>query len=71
MAFAGLKKGKDRNDLITYLKEAVRILTFSSSSGLFLIVSTLSSAPEIFVLEADLLLHSHYNHTRVRERPRQ
>ena len=26
MAFAGLKKDKDRNDLITYLKEAVRIL---------------------------------------------
>lgn len=23
MAFAGLKKDKDRNDLITYLKEAV------------------------------------------------
>lgn len=30
MAFAGLKKDKDRNDLITYLKEAVRCL-----SGLF------------------------------------
>lgn len=26
MAFAGLKKEKDRNDLITYLKEAVRCL---------------------------------------------
>lgn len=25
MAFAGLKKDKDRNDLITYLKDAVRI----------------------------------------------
>ena len=25
MAFAGLKKGKDRNDLITHLKEAVRL----------------------------------------------
>lgn len=24
MAFAGLKKDKDRNDLVTYLKEAVR-----------------------------------------------
>ena len=24
MAFAGLKKEKDRNDLVTYLKEAVR-----------------------------------------------
>ena len=23
MAFAGLKKDKDRNDLVTYLKEAV------------------------------------------------
>ena len=26
MAFAGLKKDKDRNDLITYLKESVGIL---------------------------------------------
>lgn len=26
MAFAGLKKEKDRNDLITYLKEAVSIV---------------------------------------------
>ena len=26
MAFAGLKKEKDRNDLITYLKEAVSII---------------------------------------------
>jgi hypothetical protein len=25
MAFAGLKKGKDRNDLITHLREAVRL----------------------------------------------
>ena len=28
MAFAGLKKDKDRNDLITHLKEAVRIPAF-------------------------------------------
>lgn len=28
MAFAGLKKDKDRNDLISYLKDSVRILTF-------------------------------------------
>lgn len=26
MAFAGLKKDKDRNDLITYMKDAVRFL---------------------------------------------
>lgn len=26
MAFAGLKKDKDRNDLVTYLKEAVRVM---------------------------------------------
>jgi len=26
MAFAGLKKEKDRSDLITYLKEAVRLV---------------------------------------------
>lgn len=25
MAFAGLKKDKDRNDLVTYLKDAVRV----------------------------------------------
>ena len=25
MAFAGLKKDKDRNDIVTYLKEAVRV----------------------------------------------
>lgn len=25
MAFAGLKKDKDRNDLVTYLKEAVSV----------------------------------------------
>jgi hypothetical protein len=28
MAFAGLKKDKDRNDLVTHLKEAVRALGF-------------------------------------------
>jgi hypothetical protein len=28
MAFAGLKKDKDRNDLITWLKDAVRSFTF-------------------------------------------
>lgn len=28
MAFAGLKKEKDRNDLITYLKEAVSPIMF-------------------------------------------
>jgi len=31
MAFAGLKKDKDRNDLITYLKESVR-LVFDSTA---------------------------------------
>ncbi len=29
MAFAGLKKDKDRNDLVTYLKDAVRLLLSS------------------------------------------
>lgn len=28
MAFAGLKKEKDRNDLITWLKEEVRLFIF-------------------------------------------
>jgi hypothetical protein len=32
MAFAGLKKDKDRNDLITYLKEAVSFSAFCSVS---------------------------------------
>jgi hypothetical protein len=32
MAFAGLKKDKDRNDLVTYLKDAVRILVSSTPS---------------------------------------
>ena len=31
MAFAGLKKDKDRNDLITYMKGAVRLLSVSSA----------------------------------------
>jgi cytochrome c2 len=31
MAFAGLKKEKDRNDLVTYLKEAVRTWPLSIS----------------------------------------
>ena len=33
MAFAGLKKDKDRNDLITHLKEAVRFQLLSSDSS--------------------------------------
>lgn len=28
MAFAGLKKEKERNDLITYLKDSVCLVTF-------------------------------------------
>ena len=36
MAFAGLKKEKDRNDLITWLKEAVSLATSSSPSLLFI-----------------------------------
>lgn len=31
MAFAGLKKDKDRNDLITHLKQAVRAQSFYTS----------------------------------------
>jgi len=31
MAFAGFKKEKDRNDVITYLKEAVRYFQVSLS----------------------------------------
>lgn len=54
MAFAGLKKDKDRNDLVAYLKDAVCQLVHSLSEA-FLIVSNACSA-------YDLLLHSHYNH---------
>jgi hypothetical protein len=32
MAFAGLKKEKDRNDLITYLKESVSDASFTIAS---------------------------------------
>lgn len=39
MAFAGLKKDKDRNDLITHLKEAVRVPDlFTVYFGAFLTV---------------------------------
>ena len=38
MAFAGLKKDKDRNDLVTWMKDAVSLPTFthfvSMTSGL-------------------------------------
>lgn len=58
MAFAGLKKDKDRNDLVTYLKEAVRVPNFFASyPGVFLTVPTSFSAHE----ESVLPLHSHYN----------
>lgn len=30
MAFAGLKKAKDRNDLVAHLEEAVSLLEFSN-----------------------------------------
>lgn len=62
MAFAGLKKDKDRNDLITYLKESVCVLGFPF--GMFLTVPMPFSAPDVFVLP----LHSHYNYACVRER---
>lgn len=40
MAFAGLKKDKDRNDLVTYLKDAVRILASSTfRAAVFLTLS--------------------------------
>jgi len=65
MAFAGLKKDKDRNDLVTYLKNAVRILhPFILCFGVILTFSTTFSALEMFVL----LLHSHYNYPWAQER---
>ena len=75
MAFAGLKKDKDRNDLIAHLKEAVRTSNSSSfSSEAFLIVLIPFSVLKSFVPQAsrlDLLLHSRYNHAWVRKRLRQ
>ena len=57
MAFAGLKKEKDRNDLVTYLMGVVRIPDLYLT--LFLIFCFFSSALP------DLPLHLHFNHTRV------
>jgi hypothetical protein len=34
MAFAGLKKAKDRNDLITHLAEAVSLFSVFGETGL-------------------------------------
>jgi len=64
MAFAGLKKGKDRNDLVTYLKQAVRVpYFFASHPGVFLIVPSFSALEE-----SVLPLHSHYNPAFLRGR---
>jgi len=65
MAFAGLKKDKDRNDLVTYLKDAVRTLClFTLYFEGFLTLPMSFSALEMFVP----LLHSYYNCACVRER---
>lgn len=61
MAFAGLKKDKDRNDLIAHLKQEVRSPTFFFQSVPHLVFSAL----EDFV--PDPPLHLHYNHTRLCE----
>ena len=65
MAFAGLKKEKDRNDLVAYLKQSVRALNFFASyPGVFLTVPTSSRPLEQSVPP----LHSHYNTAFPRER---
>ena len=57
MAFAGLKKDKDRNDLITHLKEAVRclcveLLVQSGTDGVFLLDRlSLSRLVHLYILE--------------------
>ena len=63
MAFAGLKKDKDRNDLITYLKEAVsaapnelrlsRLLTHSADR---IVVSSASVARTPYIILDALVL---------------
>ena len=68
MAFAGLKKDKDRNDLVTYLKDAVRILRFFTLCFEGFLTPPMSfSVLEIFVPP----LHSYYNCACVRERERE
>jgi len=47
MAFAGLKKDKDRKDLVAYLKDAVRILHLFIS-GVFLTSPITFSVLETF-----------------------
>lgn len=42
MAFAGLKKDKDRNDLITYMKESVRAHFSSTTSANFILPDCMS-----------------------------
>ena len=65
MAFAGLKKDKDRNDLISYLKESVRVPKFFAFYvGVFLTAPTPSSALEVLLPP----LHSHYNSACLRGR---
>lgn len=43
MAFAGLKKDKDRNDLVTYLKDAVSPLVFPPGAFLIFFSSALEN----------------------------
>lgn len=61
MAFTGLKKDRERNDLVTHLLEVVRVLAFHSAASL----NILFSAVQALVPNP---LSLHYNHTRLREK---
>lgn len=57
MAFAGLKKEKDRNDLVTYLKEAVSLLRRLFSPLRFLTMSVLDRVKSSIGNLDSLFLH--------------
>lgn len=60
MAFAGLKKDKDRNDLITYLKDAVRDVPPSDLALQLICSHSSSSRPPRQLARTDIIIISAY-----------
>jgi len=60
MAFAGLKKEKDRNDLITWLKESVRVAISSFST--LVLIDLAYSAPRSFWMDFMGVCWTSYTH---------